>query len=97
MVTQRQSYVYFLTNFLRTVLYIGVTTDLSRRIGQHRSSTVEGFSKKYHLSCLVYYEEIPTLLEAIKREKQLKGWKRSKKEALISKVNPEWKDMGQYL
>ncbi len=87
-------FVYFLTNFLRTVLYIGVTNNLQQRIEQHRTSTMPGFTSTYHLTRLVYVEEFDNALSAIGREKQLKGWRRTKKEALISQVNPAWNDLG---
>ncbi|MFH1620921.1 MAG: GIY-YIG nuclease family protein [Patescibacteria group bacterium] len=85
-------YVYIISNFHRTVLYIGVTSDLHKRIAQHNNEGVQGFSAKYHLTDLIYFEEFSSVFEAISREKQLKGWRRSKKEELINKVNPKWKE-----
>ena len=92
--TTQKYFVYFLTNFLRTTLYIGVTRDLIQRVDQHHASTVAGFTKKYHLDLLIYYEEFDDSMSAIQREKQLKGWRRSKKEALIARSNPSWKNLG---
>ncbi len=74
-------------------LYIGVTNDLVRRIYQHRSDLIEGFSKKYQCHKLVYYEETSDVESAIKREKQIKNWSRKKKEGLIKTKNPTWRDL----
>ncbi len=86
-------YVYIITNKMNTVLYIGVTNNLERRMYEHRNMHVDGFSAKYKLSRLVYYEETKDVNEAILREKQLKGWSRFKKERLIMSLNPEWKEL----
>jgi putative endonuclease len=75
------------------MLYIGVTNDLERRMSEHKRKLVDGYTKRYNLNRLVYYEEYPYLLDAIAREKQLKGWLRSRKTALIHEVNPNWQDM----
>ena len=85
-------YVYMLTNANNRVLYIGVTNDLKRRLREHQIESIEGFTKKYHLHKLVYYETFSHPQEAIAREKQLKGWRRSKKTDLIETVNPDWND-----
>ncbi|KAA0205499.1 GIY-YIG nuclease family protein [Candidatus Uhrbacteria bacterium] len=89
----KQYYVYILTNLLDTVLYIGMTNNLPRRINEHREKLVEGFSKKYNLTKLVFYESTDDVNAAIAREKELKGWIRRKKNALIESMNPEWKDL----
>ncbi len=89
----RQFFVYILSNVSNSVLYIGVTNNLPRRIEEHRSGFVEGFTKKYHCHKLVYYEVLETAYDAISREKQLKGGSRKKKEALIVSLNPTWKDL----
>jgi len=86
-------YVYILTNKNNSVLYVGVTSDLVRRVYQHKNKMVEGFTSKYKLNKLVYYEIFSDVKEAIKREKQIKGWKRVKKESLINNFNPSWKDL----
>ncbi len=86
------SYVYILTNKSKT-LYIGVTNDLARRLFEHRHKIVDGFSSKYNLNVLVYFETHATIGEAIAREKSLKGWTRAKKVKLIESVNLEWKDL----
>ena len=85
--------VYILSNQVRGTLYIGVTSDLIQRIHQHRSDAVEGFSNKYQTHRLVYYEMFGDMYEAIRREKQLKKWKRVWKLKLIEDFNPGWKDM----
>ena len=84
--------VYILTNRSGT-LYVGVTGNLAHRLWAHRSRLVRGFAAKYQLDRLVYAEEYPTARDAITREKQLKGWRRSKKVALIESQNPKWQDL----
>ena len=88
----RQYYVYIMTNRSKT-LYTGVTNDLLRRVYEHKNKMVEGFTKKYNITKLVYYEDTNDVEEAIAREKQIKGWLRRKKIALIESINPEWKDL----
>ncbi len=85
-------YVYILTNAVRT-LYVGVTNDLMRRVYEHKQKTVPGFTKKYNLTWLAYYEEASDVTSAIAREKQIKSWRRSKKVDLIESANPRWKDL----
>ena len=89
----RTFWVYILTNQADSILYIGVTNDLVRRINEHRAKIHDGFSQKYHLSKLVYLEESNDPLSAIEREKQLKRWTRAKKISLIQQLNPYWKDL----
>ncbi len=79
------------------MLYIGVTNSLERRVWQHRQGEVDGFTSRYNLDRLVYYEDYPDALSAIAREKQLKRWNRSKKNALIATLNPSWHDLGPAL
>jgi putative endonuclease len=86
-------YVYIVTNKNDSVLYIGVTSDLDCRIYEHRERLTEGFTKQYQATKLIYYEDYPDPLSAIDREKQLKGWRREKKIALIQKRNPRWNDL----
>ena len=88
-------YVYILTSKENTALYIGVTNDLRRRLIEHKNELADGFTKRYHLHKLVYYEEFSEINDAISREKQLKGWSRRKKNALIEKRNPDWDDWGR--
>ncbi len=87
-------YVYILSNYSK-MLYIGVTNDLERRVYEHKKKLKEGYTKKYNLYMLVYYEDTDDIGRAIEREKQLKGWRRSKKVALIESVNPKWIDMAK--
>ena len=88
-------YVYILTNWKGTVMYIGVTSNLERRLYEHRHELVAGFTKKYHVHKLVYYEQTGDVKAAIEREKQLKHWTRAKKNALVEAMNPTWKDLSE--
>ena len=88
-------YVYIITNFTNSTLYIGVTNNLERRLYEHKNKLVDGFSKRYNLNKLVYFEETTSIETAIEREKQLKSWKRDKKETLIKNINPTWKDLSE--
>ncbi len=90
-------YIYILTNQNNTTLYVGVTNNLSRRIYEHQQKAVDGFSKKYNLEKLVYVEQFNDAYLAISREKQLKGWTRKKKEDLIMRQNPTWKDLSSII
>ncbi len=85
--------IYILTNKNNTVLYVGVTNNLTRRIWEHKSKLIEGFTKKYNVDKLVYFKSFDNPEDAIKREKQLKAGSRKKKIELINKINPEWKDL----
>ena len=85
--------VYIITNPRHTVLYIGVTGNLPRRIYEHKNKLVDGFTSKYNCIKLVYYEQTGDMLSAIEREKELKGWLRKKKEDLIATINPEWNEL----
>ena len=89
----KQYFVYMMTNFTRTVLYTGVSHSLERRVWQHKNGTLDGFTKKYKCTNLVYFEEYTEIDQAIAREKQIKGWLRAKKNALVNSTNPEWKDL----
>ena len=86
-------YVYILTNKTKTVLYTGVTNNLERRIYEHKQKQVDGFTKRYNVNELVYYEETTDIYSALNREKQIKNLLRSKKEALINQMNPQWDDL----
>jgi putative endonuclease len=90
---QKTYYVYLLSNWNNKALYIGVTNDLQRRIHEHRQKLIPGFTEKYNVNKLVYYEETSDVISAISREKELKKWRREKKNALVNSVNPEWKDL----
>jgi putative endonuclease len=89
---RRVFHVYILANHART-LYIGMTSDLEQRISQHKHKALPGFTARYNINQLVRYEEFPTAMAAIEREKQLKGWTRAKKIALIESENPRWEDL----
>ncbi|MFA5119399.1 MAG: GIY-YIG nuclease family protein [Candidatus Omnitrophota bacterium] len=90
----KQYYVYFLTNLNNKVLYVGVTNDLKRRVYEHRNNIIEGFTKRYHAHKLVYYEMFEDIEAAILREKQIKAGSRQKKNALVSRFNSNWADLG---
>ena len=87
------AYVYILTNYRGNVLYIGSTEDLRTRIDQHNRRLIPGFTQKYNVYKLVYFEEHPNVGSAQTREKQLKGKNRSKKNAIVESVNPQWNDL----
>jgi putative endonuclease len=91
--TMNQYYVYILASRRNGTLYIGFTNDLQRRLYEHKHGLVEGFTKKYSVHTLVYYEDTTDVTAAIAREKQLKKWNRAWKLQLIESVNPEWKDL----
>jgi len=86
-------YVYILTNNTHSVLYTGVTNDLKRRVYEHKNGVLEGFTKKYHVNQLMYYEAYTNVRNAIEREKEIKNFVRRKKEALINHFNPKWEDL----
>ncbi len=89
----KQFYIYLMTNKLNTVLYTGVTNDIQRRVFEHREKLVEGFTKKYNITKLVYYEVVEDAQTAIAREKQIKSGSRQKKIALVESMNPAWNDL----
>src|SRR5690242_2054848 len=88
----RQYYVYIMGSISR-VLYVGVTNDLRRRVGEHKTGEVDGFTKRYNVNRLVHFEATGDVRAALEREKELKGWRRSRKIALIEKENPGWRDL----
>jgi putative endonuclease len=92
---EKQYYVYILTNKSNKVLYIGVTNDLERRMYEHKNKMIDGFTKKYNLTKLVYFEVTTDVNSAIESEKQLKNWHRGWKINLIKEYNPEWKDLSE--
>ena len=89
----KKSYVYFLTNKSKSTIYVGVTSNLVKRIHQHKLKTHKGFAAKYNCDRLVYFEEYNTISDAIAREKVLKSGSWKRKELLINNFNPEWKDL----
>ena len=88
-------YVYILTNWSNKVLYTGVTNNLERRLYEHKNKLVKGFTEKYNVNKLVYYDSTTDVKAAIAREKQIKGWTRNKKNALIENINPQWNDLSE--
>ena len=86
-------YVYILSNWNDSVVYIGVTSNLPKRLYEHRNGLADGFTKKYNVHKLVYFEQTNDVYAAISREKQLKNWSRVKKNTLISHQNPTWRDL----
>ena len=88
----KRYYAYIMTNKSRT-LYTGITNNIERRVQEHKNKLVPGFTSKYNITMLVYYEEFSDVRDAIAREKQKKGWLRQKKVALIESMNQEWKDL----
>ena len=88
----KQYYVYIMNSPTGT-LYTGMTNDLQRRVHQHKNKLIEGFTKRYNVTRLAYYEEFGDVRAAIAREKQIKGWRRSKKLDLIKSVNPKWEGL----
>ena len=84
-----------LTNITNKVLYVGVTNNLERRVHEHKHKSIEGFTAKYNVRKLVYFEETNDVNAALAREKQIQGWKRDKKNRLIEENNPDWLDLSQ--
>ena len=89
----KQGFVYILTNKNHTVLYTGVTSNLEQRVWQHKSRTIEGFTKKYNCDKLIWFQVAEEIESAIAREKQIKSWSRKKKEVIINELNPQWRDL----
>ena len=92
---ERAYYVYLLTSQNNRVMYVGVTNDLTRRVYEHQNKLVRGFTEKYNVNKLVYYEQTNDVLTALKREKEIKKWRREKKNALVVQANPEWTDLSK--
>lgn len=89
----RDYYVYLMVSWNNKVMYVGVTNNLERRLYEHKSKLDDGFTKKYNVRKLVYFEHTHDVLTAIEREKQIKKWRREKKDALVVSMNPEWGDL----
>lgn len=86
-------YVYILTNWNNTVMYVGMTNNIERRMFEHKNKLTDGFTKKYNLTKLVYFEQGTDVHAALEREKEIKKWRREKKNELVMSMNPEWKDL----
>ena len=95
MASGRSYYVYILTNWNHKVMYIGVTNNLERRMYEHKNTLVEGFTQKYNVNKLVYFEETIDVISALEREKEIKKWRREKKDALVLKANEQWNDLSE--
>jgi len=93
MADEKLYYVYLLTNWNNKVIYVGITNDLRRRLFEHKSKLVKGFTEKYNIYKLIYYESTSDIESAIGREKEIKKWRREKKNRLVETANPEWKDL----
>ena len=89
----RHYYVYVLTNWNSRVIYVGVTNDLERRVFEHKNKLVKGFTEKYNVNKLVYFEETGDVNAALTREKEIKKWRREKKDALVTNSNPQWTEL----
>jgi len=90
----KQFYVYIMTNESKT-LYVGVTNNLQRRVYEHKNKMIQGFTSKYNITKVVYFEVFNDIESSIKREKQIKGWLRKKKIDLIESMNPDWNDLSE--
>ncbi len=95
MIDGHHYYVYLLTNWNNKVMYVGVTNNLERRIYEHKNKLVKGFTEQYNVHRLVYYEETSDVNVALAREKEIKKWRREKKNNLVIAVNPGWKDLSE--
>ena len=95
MADDRRYYVYLLTNWNNRVMYVGVTNDLIRRVYEHKGKLVKGFTEKYKIDKLVYFEETNDVIAALAKEKEIKRWRREKKNNLVLRMNPEWKDLSE--
>ena len=92
---ERVYYVYLLTNWNNRVLYTGVTNNLERRVYEHKQKLVKGFTEKYHVNKLVFFEQTGDIRSALNREKEIKKWRREKKNKLVTSMNPEWWDLSE--
>ena len=95
MTSEHHYYVWLLTKGNNLVMYVGVTNDIQRRVLEHKQKLVEGFTEKYNLNKLVYFEETDDVNLALAREKEIKKWRREKKNKLVGRINPEWKDLSE--
>ena len=94
---EKQAYIYFMSNRYNKVLYVGITSNLIKRVWEHKKKVVDGFTKRYNLNKLVYYEIDDDIETAINREKQIKSWPRKRKIELIHSLNPHWDDLYEKL
>ena len=94
---EEQAYIYFMSNRYNKVLYVGITSNLIKKAWEHKNKVVDGFTKRYNLNKLVYYEIYDDIETAINREKQIKSWPRKRKIELIHSLNPHWDDLYEKL
>ena len=92
---EKAYYVYLMTNWNNKVMYIGITNNLERRIFEHKQKVGQGFTEKYNINKLVYYEQTSDIIEVLNREKEIKKWRREKKNKLVVKTNPIWRDLSE--
>ena len=95
MLMEKTSYVYIMSSASRRALYTGITVHLNKRVFEHKNNLIEGFTSKYKCHRLVYFETFHNVVDAIAREKEIKGWRREKKNKLVESLNPEWKDLAK--
>ncbi len=93
MADERVYYVYLLTSQNNRVMYVGITNDLKRRVYEHKNKLLKGFTEKYNINKLVYYEQTNDVITALNREKEIKKWRREKKNNLVERINPNWDDL----
>ena len=93
--TEKTFYVYLLTNWNNKVMYVGVTNNLQRRVFEHKEKMVKGFTQKYNVTKLVYFEQTSDIATALNREKEIKKWRRAKKNTLVENNNPLWCDLSK--
>ena len=92
---EKAYYVYLITNWNNKVIYVGMTNDLQRRIFEHKEKQVKGFTEKYNVHKLVYFEQTSDVETALNREKEIKKWRREKKDKLVEDTNPSWRDLSE--
>ena len=93
--TEKAYYVYLLANWNNKVMYVGISNNLERRIYEHKEKVVKGFTEKYNVNKLVYFEQTSDIVEALNREKEIKKWRREKKNRLVVNTNPLWRDLSE--
>jgi len=95
MVSDKTYYIYLMTNWNHRVMYVGVTNDLVRRVYEHKNKLMEGFTSRYNINKLVYFENTEDIHTALAREKEIKRWRREKKDALVQALNSDWRDLSE--
>jgi len=95
MVSEKTYYIYLMTNWNHRVMYVGVTNDLVRRVYEHKNKLMEGFTSRYNIKKLVYFENTGDIHTTLAREKEIKRWRRDKKDALVQALNSDWRDLSE--